>query len=474
MKFFRIDLLTLLISLFILGSCKNPDSVGLPIDPTQTSQSNLIDTATINTVTVPDDSVTTSNVSKAPLAWFKDPIFGTTEANIAAALNLPGSSAFSAPAGTTTIDSAVLVMNYADGFYGDSLTTSYKVNVYQLNEPILTSRGYSNLKAWSYQSALLGTKTFFPRPKTGLKITTIVTGAKDTLIRVGPQLRIPMDPTWVTTKIFNATASQLTTNSVFQNYIKGLYITLDKTRPGVGGNLFFNMASDTTTRLDIYYRANNAGTIDTGKITMQVGTPHAVQIVHNYTGAAAALNTQLANTNVNASFNTLYLQGLGGLRAKISFPYLKKILAAQPAGTDIVLNRAELVVTPVAGTDIPFVPTPRLTMYRKDIALQRQMIPDAYAGDLHFIAVGSFGGFYDTYHKSYHYVITGYIENLMRGKMVDYGTYIAPTDTIGLSTGRATVSISNGADVAARVVVGGDKTSAYKMKLNILYSKVTK
>lgn len=131
------------------------------------------------------------------------------------------------------------------------------------------------------------------------------------------------------------------------------------------------------------------------------------------------------------------------------------------------------MVTPVSGTDIPFVPTPRLTMYRYDIALQRQLIPDAYTADLHYISYGTFGGYYDTYHKSYHYIITGYIEDLIRGKLVDYGTYISPTDTTGTATATETVSVANTAQVAGRAVVGGNNTSAYKMKLNILFNKIT-
>ncbi|WP_157543944.1 DUF4270 family protein [Mucilaginibacter paludis] len=470
MKFFRIDLLTLLISLFILGSCKNPDSIGLPIDSSKALETTLIDTSTIITTTVPDDSVMTTNIAKVPLAYFVDPILGTTETNIAAALNLPSTSAYTLPTGTITIDSAMIVMKYADGFYGDSLNTNYKVNVYQLAEPVF-SKSYYNRKVWSYNSTLLGTLSFYPRPKTAITINEIVSGAADTAKRVKPQIRIPFDKSFVTNKFFNATSNQLNTNSVFQNYIKGLYITLDKAHQSnnVGGIMFFQMAGDSTS-LDVYYHVVNGSTIDTAHIVLPLGTPHAVQIKHTY---PTALQAQLDNPK--PSDGTLYLQGLSGLRAKISFPYLKNILKAQTtATTDIVLNRAELVVTPVTGTYVPFQPTPRLTMYRYDIALQRQLIPDAYSGDLHYIAVGSFGGFYDNYHKSYHYVITGYIEDLMRSKLVDYGTFIAPTDTVGSSSGSATISVSNAADVGARVVVGGDKTSAYKMKLNIIYNKVSK
>jgi hypothetical protein len=476
MKFFRIDLLTLLISLFILSSCKNPDNIGLPVDSSKALVTNLIDTATIIARTDTDNAVSTTNITHVPLAYFKDPIFGTTEANIVASLNLPSSgSAYTIPTGTITVDSAVLVLHYADGFYGDSLTTKYKVNVYQLNETI-ASKAYYNNRAWSYNSGtLLGTQTFLARPKTKVAVTNIVTGAKDTVARVLPHVRVPINTNFITTKFFGATASQLNNNSVFQNYMKGLYITLDKTLPGNGGNMFFTIAGDST-RIDVYYHTVTGSTIDTAVVSLGLGGPHVAQIKHDYsTGTAfSAINTQI--NNPANSYSTLYIQGLAGLRARIQFPYLKKMLAtAQASGNDIVVNRAELVVTPVSGMALPpYVVLPRLTMYRNDIALQRQYIPDAYSGDLHYIAIGSFGGFYDTYHNAYRYIITGYIEDLMRGKLTDYGTYIAPTDTTGAATGTATIDITNSTLVGARAVLGGDKTSAYKMKLNIIYSKVTK
>jgi len=479
MKFFRLDLLTLLISLFILGSCKNPDGVGLGIDPSKALQGTLVDTSTINTATMYDDTVLTNSIGNAPLAYFKDPIFGTTEANIAASLNLPGSTTFTLPAGTIVIDSSRLVLPYADGFYGDSLTTKYKINVYQLTEPIVSSRSYYNNKVWSRSNALLGTQSFFVRQKDSITITDIVTGAKDTLKKVAPQIRIPIANSFVFNNFFGATTSQLNTNSVFQNAIKGMYITLDKTGTtgGPGGNIYFNLASGSAS-LQVYYRVTNGSTIDTLIATLPLGNPHAVEIKHDYTTAIADLYNQAeynkAHSTATLSSNTIYLQGLVGLRAKVSFPYLKKLLPTNLTSTDIVINRAELVVTPVAGTGIPYVPTPRITLYKFDIAHQRVTVPDATSGDIHYLSVGSFGGFYDTYHQSYSFIITGYVEDLIRGKITDYGTFIAPADTIGMHLGSATIQTNNSPSVGSRTVIGGNKTSAYKMKLNILYSTVSK
>src|ERR1700761_6400947 len=122
MKFFKLDLLTLLISLFILNSCKNQGTIGLGVTSSNQLTGSLIDTATIVVNTIPEDSVPSSNtgigaLTKFPMGLFKDPIFGTTESNLAMDLNLPSSTAYSIPAGTITIDSAILVLRYAPGFY---------------------------------------------------------------------------------------------------------------------------------------------------------------------------------------------------------------------------------------------------------------------------------------------------------------------------------------------------------------------
>ncbi|MGN6638599.1 MAG: DUF4270 family protein, partial [Mucilaginibacter sp.] len=120
--------------------------MGLGVDQTKQLSGSLIDTSTIVVSTVSDqansiydaanglrvDSILTSGLTKTPLSYFQDPVLGETEANIAVQLDLPGETAYTLPTGSITVDSAVLALKYADGFYGDSVTTRYKVNVYQL------------------------------------------------------------------------------------------------------------------------------------------------------------------------------------------------------------------------------------------------------------------------------------------------------------------------------------------------------
>jgi hypothetical protein len=463
MKFLRIDLLTLLISLFILSSCKNQDGIGL--NPGQTLNGTLLVNDNIVVNTVPEDSTYTNGLSKTPLGYFNDPQIGTTESNIAMALSLPSSSAYTVPSGTITIDSAVLVLRYANGFYGDSLNSKYKVNVYQLTEKPSATVNYYNTRKWNYNSSvLLGTKAFSSRTHTKFKITDIVTGAKDTLKLVSPQVRVPISSAFIQNNLFGASSTVLASNTLFQDAVKGLFVTMDKNQVGAGGN--FMMAIDSSS-VAIYYRANNGTTVDTAVVSLPIAQ-RAAEIKHTYTASVQAVINNQTTSN-----NSFYVQGLLGLRTKISFPGLKNIITQ--AGGDIVINRAELVITPTIGSTIPFPAQPKISLYQLDIAKQRVSLQDATTTDSRYMGVDIFGGYY-TVNNAYHFIITGYIQDLMLGKTKDYGTYIGAVDY----TNTQSIEFAATPQTAGRLIAAGTVTNTaaadypYRIKLNLIYTKVIK
>jgi hypothetical protein len=490
MKFFRIDLLTLLISLFILNSCKNQDTVGFTLGTKGKLSGSLVDTATVFTKTTTDDSVVTSTITKCPLGYIQDPIFGTTQSDLITDLNLPGMSTssgnlpYTLPAGTITIDSAVLILKYTQGFYGDSSahnTSKYVVNVYQLAQRQASAGIYFNNTAWAHQGTIVGStsmslKTVFaPRPNTKVIVDSVVSGKAPVPDTVAPQIRIPISPSFINTALFNASAAQLNSNLIFQNNVKGLYITIDKTQStGVGGTM---MVSGTDS-IAVYIRAASGTVIDTEVVYLP--TIQHASYIHSVRSAAF----QNAITNkTTLTDSTVYLQGLAGSRVKVSFPYIDSLFSNKNVGgvNNVIINRAELVVTmkPVSG-DIPayLAPLPRLTMYELDIAHQRVEIPDA-TGLSSADGVGAFGGFYLTNVKpvnTYHFLVTSYLQNLITNKLIDYGTYIAPIDT----TNTTSVDIMPSAQVAARTVAGGGYVNAlpksnpqtYSMRLNVIYTKI--
>ena len=469
MKFFRLDLLTLLISLFILSSCKNEGAIGLGLNSSGQFNGNLVDSATITTNTVLDDSVQTGGFSiplpKNPFGYFSDPVLGVTQSDLATDINLPNAG-YTAPTGTVTIDSVRLVLSFADGFYGDSLTSSYRANVYQLNEKFVDGYPYYSTKQWNYNSSnLLGSLTFNSRTHDSIKIFNIIKGAPDTLMKVAPQIRIPISPTFINTNFFAAGTTTLTSNSAFQSALKGLYVTIDRTKSTGPGGTFMVRPSHT---LAIYYRSASGSTIDTAAVYLPISSIASV-VKHTY---SATIQTELANTT--SSRPTVYIQGPAGLRTKIAFPALLANLRSSllKRDSDIILNRAELVITPVPGSNIPYVALPKLALYRFDLARQRTFVEDASPNDPRAGGAAVFGGYYASRTKSYHFIVTAYLQDLLLKRTIDYGTYLSPVDTTNVSS----VSIAATPQVAARTIAGGgsDKASPYRMKLNIIYTKIFK
>ncbi|RZJ77896.1 MAG: DUF4270 family protein [Flavobacterium sp.] len=477
MKFIKLDLLTLLISLFLFASCESTSTIGLEVDPSAAVQGNLIDTLTINSRTQLEDVTETSGASRHPFGFLKDPIFGTTEASLAMVVNL---NAEPQDFGTTPVlDSAVLVLNYGGQFYGDS-TATYSVDVHQLNDDITQSEAFLSNKTYNSSSTIIGNKTGKIYPTTRYKVTDPVTGKADTLRTVTPQLRIKLDRTFIQNNIINLSANNLKLNSNFVRSFKGLKVKINKTGSTAnGGLMFFDFAGDNSA-LALYYKRQNATTttaIDTVpvvnfpiKITRN---PVAATIQHDYTGTAIA--TQLANPNTQ--YATTFLQPLVGLKNRISFPYLNKFAAEIGK---IIVNKAELVIDLSNGSDvIPYNAAPRLALYRYDIAERRQNLPDnnpgsqTVAGDIRYPQnlLYSFGGFFDPIKKQYIFNVTLYIQDLLSGTTKDYGTFLAPTPS-GSGEFSEFPSISTG----ARSVIGtykknpiaGDNT----MKLNIYYTKI--
>lgn len=474
MKFIKLDLLTLLISLFVFASCESTSTIGLEIDPSSAVQGDLIDTSTIVSRTMEEDPWPTNFSAQFPIGYLTDQVLGTTESSLAMTVGLPV-AAYSF--GTDPIvDSAVVVLKYGTNFYGDS-TSTYSFEVHQLDFNLSRESSFLNTREYSYYPALLGHKTGRIYPTTPSRVTNIVTGAADTVASVSPQIRIPLDISFAQNALASLGESNLKTNAAFAAYFGGLHLKVNKaSSSGKGGIAFLNL-NDATSGITIYYKKNS--TSGTGRDTVSTvfpisnstTTPIAATVKHKYSGFPAG--DQLSQPTVQ--FPVTYLQPLGGLRSKISFPQLSKLAANVGK---IAINKAELVIDLGDGSDvIPFNAAPRLALYRYDIAEQRRNLPDndqasqTSAGDIRAVSPTLFGGYYNATTKQYVFVLTSYIQDLLDGKTKDYGTFLAPTPF-----GTTAADIYPSFSTAARSIIGSFKKGAgvgeKTMKLNIYYTKI--
>jgi len=476
MRFLKLDLLTLLISLFLFASCEKTSTIGLEIDPTSAIQGNLIDTATITSRTVQEDAAATNSLTRYPFGFINDPLLGTTASSVALSVNLPLDAY---DFGTNAVlDSAVLVLNFGGEFYGDS-TANYNIDVHQLTNNLAKETSYLSSKVYPTQSALLANYNGKVFPATPFKVTDVLTGAKDTLKTVTPQLRLKLDNSFITNNIVALPATSLKYNSYFQTAFKGLHVQIrptSQTAMGNGGMMFFNFASTANSGVMLYYRKQNATTTtltDTVSVNFPISNatgPVAASVVHTNSTAVQAQINATANA---PQFAVTYLKPLGGLRTKLAFPYLKKLKAEVGK---LVVNKAELIVDLSSGTDVaPFKVAPRLALYRFDIAGQRQNLPDndtgngsTYFGDPRANAA-AYGGYFDSVNKRYVFTVTAYIQDLLDGKTEDYGTFLAVTPS-------STFEVLPSFNTASRAVIGSFKKNPAAgdniLKLNIYYTKV--
>lgn len=451
MKYFGQGLLTLLMGLFILSSCEKADTIGLDIDPQDTINGKFITDYNIQTVTVKDDSLLTDALSQYPLGDLQDPEIGHTEAGIALGLNLP--SANFSFGKNASIDSAVLVLPYGRGFNGDSTLSRFTLSVSQLGEKYAS--GTYNTKKWKVSDAETDATTLNRFSwNDSIRVTEIVKGGRDTIRKVPPQLRVRLEK--IKTILSSASASDLASNASFGTYFKGLYLKAKREGESMTGgvgflNLVSGSAATQTARLDVYYKADNtSGGRDTSVATFAVGGATAA-IAHSY--------NENVTSQLNApghTFQTVYVQPMGGLKTKISIPDLKKL---KELG-NIAVNKAELIVS-VAGTNA-LTPAPALTIYQSDIAGQRQALPDQRS---------QWGGsFYNSTEKRYVFNISSYVQHILSGKTEQYPLFIISADPRYLTQGGA--NISPVATTAARAVLAGGNSLASKIKVNIYYTRL--
>lgn len=502
MKYYTRDLLTLLISLFILSSCKNPSGIGLDQNPGDSFYGTLNDTLTLHTVTARDDSARSINqilssnanipsiqITQLPFGYLKDDVLGETQANVALAIDRPSSGDIRLPE-NAQIDSAILVVKYGNSFVGDTLSSRFFVEVKQLDETYNSNTVYYSSKNWNVKNEQIGSAQIGRfNLRDSITITMRGSDGKDSVAKVGPQLRIRLNNSFVGSLLAHSLdSSTVNTSAGFREHIKGFYLTTNKSsQQGIGGISTLAMANSdgsTPNGLLVTYRVTDSeGKTDT--LTKSFPIPvsssqssAATSFISSSVNRtfSAAVQSQLANQTANQT--TVYAQSMGGLRTRVAFPYLDQLKAKK-----IAINKAELVVY-VDEENLGAIntPAPRLTLYRRDVAGRNQPIPDGdsrpYAdirSQYPISGVGplALGGYYDDKNKRYVFNMTSFVQDVILGKVQNSEVYIAPANV-------NSAAIPFWADITTptrTVLKGYNKEEAAqkvenRTKLNIYYTEL--
>ncbi len=441
--------LILLVSISIsITSCDESSVVGLDVQPANDLLGvDYQDTTTLITKTVSVDSLRTDETliitADALLGIYQDPVFGKATASLYTQLRLPTNNpVFGA---SPLIDSVVLSLVYDPAYYGKKQRVEQKVNVYQVLEDIKGENSYYSNNTLTVNALdLANNYGFIPEPS---KSVTIL----NELLK--PQLRIPLDTSFGQTILSSQTTANLASNTAFQSFLKGLYITTKDSPiliPGEGNILHFKMA-DAQTKVTLYY--HNA-TDDSLKYDLGLGSvARFSHFTHDYVpGIDANLDAQLSTSPPPPAQNeVVFIQSMAGVKTTIELPYLMNWVNAG----DIAINKAELVikVDPTSTYMLDTFAAPvKLVLFGINDDGSNYVLPDANEGDNYF------GGTYNSTTHEYRFNIARYIQQVLTGKRKNNGLHLLA---------------GSGAINANRVVIGGGaSTSAYRMKLNIGYTKL--
>lgn len=429
--------ITLSAIFFLIGlfSCKKDGELKPDFDDGGLAIS-FVDTFSVTTQVVREDSLRTDLSVYNLLGLYHDPIFGPTSASIYTQVLLTGVNV-DLESSTSTLDSIVLTLDY-EVLYGDT-AAPMSINVYELSTDLNNSNEYYSNSHTPHYSTPIGSLTFTPNLDDSVSI------GFDNSKKI-PHLRVKLSNTFGQS-IMNGDiqgSNDMVDNSTFTSFMKGLYITtVDSVNntslaSGQGSILSFDMNSSLST-VTIYYN-------DTSKYDFTINSEGVKynRFDHNYTGTDIEVHL---NNSITKDTTVTYVSSMAGVKTRLDIPNIKDITSN---GT-VVINKAEIVLTVENGSEGNFDdPVSSMSLVGIDENGDAFFIPDFFEGLDHY------GGDYDEDTKTYTFNISRHINDLIYHTN-NYGMYI----------------IANGSAISAdRSVLGSEKNSISELKLNITYSKI--
>ena len=291
---------TLVISVFVVlytACSKTTESVGNGLlSENDHIGAFYVDTLQLNCHSECIDSVYTKGLATVLLGSMMDPVMGRTDANLFTQLHLSSTNHHFGD--NPIIDSVVLQLAYA-GYYGDT-TTMQMVHVYELLDTLSSHESYYQFSEVQDKGIdLAGGYQFQPRPQT---IHTVV--GNDTLSQ--PILRIPLDNSFGE-QLAAADSTIFSTPDAFKEYFHGLKICCESVSQN-GAICYFNPTSNTTTKLQVYYREHPDANPMRYDFYITSDDAYFNQYLHDYTLGSAEFTQQVLEGDTLLGQTQLYLQ----------------------------------------------------------------------------------------------------------------------------------------------------------------------
>jgi hypothetical protein len=402
------------------------------------------DSATLYMHTVKYDSIRSYQDQYKYLGANQDPVFGRMNAGIFTNFSLPSGVSNISFGDDAVLDSAELILTFTQSFVGDS-TTPLRYQVYQLTQLLDKTKAY-----YTHHTIPFNTSTLTDVSRRISKTSGFYT------------IRLPLNSTFAAAILNNP--QYLLNNSVFQSTYKGFYITAKNSplNSTAQGSLMKIDLDNPVSGIYLYYHNGAPSSLKEPKTYRLPFSGDNASRFNNVqydpsSGGNNLLIDQLDKSDTTKGKQNIFIQGLGGSKTVIRLPFLKNYADSCPIG----VNRAELIFK----VDQSFLssagnyePPSQISMVACDAQGQEIYIKDQY----YTSDVIRFGGTYDATNKQYVFNFARHMQDIMTGKIDNYGFYLVVADADRFSVPRRD-------NKAERAIFGGVSNALYKPTFKLTY-----
>lgn len=376
-------LYTTLLFLWLLisfSSCKKADDFYLEGNTPKAPFGAITDTLALQLQTELQDQslIRTDDLDNDLLGTYMDPLFGRSTGNIYAQVSLKQVN----PNFTSSskADSFMLYIKVDKNTFTGNLSDVQNWKIYKLEEKLEGSKNYYADSKFPLSANPIGTFSGHLNANKDILRINLLNQFADTF--------------------FKENKSTFSDNTSFGNFFKGIAIVPDTTGLADGkGAIIKTDLADTASKMVLYYDATRSFTMHFSSNT-RVNT-----FSHNYKDTEAGKSLQNGQSNFSGK---AYMQSMGGVRIHVSM----KDLESFARNGKISLYKAELVFSKIdSAADAGSKKQPE----------QLYVVPRDKDGNntiANFIDASTELGYYDGKYragdKTYHFVITNYIHDLIR------------------------------------------------------------
>ncbi|KOH43298.1 DUF4270 domain-containing protein [Sunxiuqinia dokdonensis] len=436
---------------FVLWNCKeDPNSTGMELLPGSdlNTVGQSIEKESIGAFTQHDLRLRTDEPNFNLFGTFNDPVFGKTTADLAVHVRLASYPNFDE---TIQVDSLVLYLLYKE-VYGDT-TTMQSLKVYELVEDVFLDTTdasgtgdypyYQDVDLKALASATpIGELDYYP-------VFRLDSTETDTLIQ---ELAIKLDDS-VAEKLYQADSLDMINNDAFVNFFKGLYVESQDVSSGGAMLSLYTLATGSNLTMH-YTKVTDTLVTDSLRFVYRINANSARVSSFRHDYSTTVFADQLVEQPESPD-SLIYLQTMGGLRAKIDIPTLDNWRDSVLGDDRIIINKAALVfqVDTVASDYRQYRIPAGLILTGIDIIeeKEKEYLPADFS-----LSSSLYGGRYNATNATYTFNITHHLQNLIDGEVENYGFYLAP-------------SFRN--ERARRVVLKGASSHA-GIRLEVTYTKL--